>query len=227
MAGGPLPVAAVALDLDGTLLDTAEDLAEAANRMMRDLGLAPCPPESVRGWIGNGVDRLVKRCLTGDWSAEPDAAQFGRAVPIFKTHYREVLCATSAPYPGVMDGLAAMRSMGLKLACVTNKPSAFTLPLLEGTGLSPWLDAVVCGDQVARKKPDPEPYLRAAELLGVVPGEMLVIGDSVNDIVSARKAGCPVFAVPYGYNGGQDAAELGADAVVASLAEAAARIEKR
>ncbi|MEW6314408.1 MAG: phosphoglycolate phosphatase [Pseudomonadota bacterium] len=216
----PLPVKAVMIDLDGTLLDTAGDLAEAANRMLQDLGLAQCEPATVRGYIGNGVERLVKRCLTGDWQAEPDAALLARAMPIFREHYDATLTLTTRPYPGVMEGLKALRDMGVPLAVITNKAERFTLPLLKQLGLSGYFGLVLSGDSLPKKKPDPLPLTHACRHFGIAPAEMLLIGDSENDTQAARAAGCPVFCVPYGYNGGRDVAKLKPDAVVTDLLEA-------
>ena len=114
-----------------------------------------------------------------------------------------------------------MRALGLRLGCVTNKAERFTLELLERTGFGATFDVVVCGDQVARKKPDPMALLLACERLELDPREALFIGDSVNDVQAARAAGAPVWCVPYGYNEGRPAASLPCDRIVASLAEAA------
>ena len=139
----PIPVAAVAFDLDGTLVDTLPDLHEAANRMLGDLGRPVVAESAVRSYVGDGVDRLVKRLLTGDPDGEPDAALFGRAGSAFCRHYASVLSRASRPFPGVVEGLQEMRRHGLKLACITNKPAGFTEPLLRDIGLAPYLDLVL------------------------------------------------------------------------------------
>ena len=127
---------------------------------------------------------------------------------------------SSAPFPGVLEGLGRMRAAGLRLGCVTNKASAFTLPLLEKSGLAPLLDVVVTADQVGRRKPDPEPFLHACRTLGVGAAQAMVIGDSANDAEGARAAGCPVLLVSYGYSEGRDVRALDCDGVVDSLGEA-------
>ncbi len=218
-------VRAVAIDLDGTLLDTAPDLHAAVVAMLDDLGRPPATLEQVRSWVGKGAEVLVHRVLTGrmDGRAAPD--QLGPAYAGFLAHYAETNGRTATPYPGVLEGLRALRDAGLALACVTNKPGAFTTVLLERCGLSAYFEAVVAGDTVARKKPDPQPLLHACALLGVAPGRTLAIGDSLNDAQAARAAGMPVLLVPYGYNEGQPAESVDADGIVSSLLDAAALIE--
>jgi phosphoglycolate phosphatase len=216
---------AVLLDLDGTLLDTIGDLAAAVNAMRGELGLAPLPVFQVRGYVGKGSEILVHRALTEqpDGRVE-DASLFVRAMDGFRRHYHACNGASAVLYPGVREGLEAMQAAGLALACVTNKPQEFTLPLLERTGLRAFFRAVVSGDTLDRKKPDPAPLLHACDLLGVAPAAAVAIGDSVNDVLAARAAGCRVFAVPYGYSEGQPVQDLELDAIVGSLVEACERL---
>ncbi len=222
----PLPVKAVVVDLDGTLLDTAPDIAEAAQRMLRDLGMAPVDLAKIQSFIGNGIANLVKRALTGEMHGQPDAALFERALPVFQKHYAEVLTRETRPYPGAMEGVAALREAGFPLACVTNKAEIFTLPLLEAMGLKPAFSLILSGDSLPKKKPDPLPLLHAAEFFGCIPGELLLIGDSLNDTQAANAAGCRVFLLPYGYNGGRDVREQNCDAVIENLLEAVKLIKK-
>ena len=222
----PLKIKAVVIDLDGTLLNTAPDLAYAAELMMADLG-RPCPSqETIATYIGNGVSRLVKRVLTGDMDAEPDAALFERAIASYNKHYSANVSLHSRPFPGVVEGLQAFKAMGLHVACITNKAEVFTHPLLKDTGLFGYFELILSGDTLPKRKPDPLPLLHACEVFKVKPAELLLIGDSLNDTQAARAAGCPVFCVPYGYNRGRPVAELDLDAVVPSLAEAAKMIAK-
>lgn len=216
-----LAVKAVAVDLDGTLLDTLPDIAEATDRMLRDLGRSAVGAEVVRGFIGRGIPTLVKRVLTGALDGEPDPNVFARALPLFQRHYRDTFDQRSYPYPGAVEGLERMRAAGLKLACVTNKAEAFTLPLLAATATDRLFDLVVSGDTLPRKKPDPLPLLHIAQQFGVEPAQLLLIGDSDNDVDAARAAGCPVVCVPYGYSGSRQVRDLDCDAIVASLIEAA------
>jgi phosphoglycolate phosphatase len=221
----PLPIKAIVLDLDGTLLHSAPELAEAANRMLRDMGLPAASQELLMSYIGNGISWLVKRALTGDMHAEPDAALFEQSMPIFEKHYFTQLLY-SKPYPGVMDGLNAMKQAGFRLGCITNKSARFTDPLLKASGLAKFFEIVVSGDTLAEKKPHPLPLLHCAEFFGVPVEKMLMIGDSKNDALAARAAGCPVFCVPYGYNHGKSVDGLDLDAVIADL-PAALKLIKR
>lgn len=226
MTATPLAVSAVVIDLDGTLLHTAPDLAEAGRRMMAELGLPPVPEETVKTYIGNGVARLIKRILTGSMDGEPDAALFERARPIYEKHYAEVVSLHSRPFPDVVEGLQALKQAGYRLACITNKAEKFTVPLLKDTGLYDYFELILSGDTLPRRKPDPLPLLHACEVFGVTPDQMLLIGDSLNDTQAARAAGCHVFCVPYGYNRGRPVRELDLDAVVDSLLHAARLIRK-
>ncbi len=217
-----LPVKAVLIDLDGTLLDTIEDLADAVNAMLMELGRAPLPSSAIRGFVGKGIPNLVMRSLSD--ASPASEVEVSAALPIFGRHYVAVNGLRTRVYPGVIAGLEAMRHAGFGLACVTNKAAAFTEPLLQKTGLAPYFDFVVSGDTLPEKKPHPLPFLHVCEQLGIAPHHALVIGDSRNDVSGARAAGCPVFCVPYGYSEGEDVRELGADAIVVSLEEAAQRI---
>ena len=221
----PLSISAILLDLDGTLLHSAPELAEAANRMLRDLGYPSVPQELLMSYIGNGISWLVKRALTGDMHAEPDAALFERALPVFEKHYSQLLLH-SKPYDGVIAALDAMRAAGFRLGCITNKSARFTGPLLESSGLAEYFGIVLSGDSLPEKKPHPLPLLHAARFFGVPVEQVLFIGDSRNDTIAARAAGCPVFCVPYGYNHGKPVGGLDLDAVIEDL-PAALKLIKR
>lgn len=214
------------IDLDGTLLDTAPDLATAANMMLKELGKAELPLETIQSYIGKGIEKLVKRSLTGDLDGEPDADLLQRAMPLYEQSYEKTLYVDTRAYPGVREGLNALRAGGFRLACVTNKAEAFTLPLLRAAELLDYFDIVVSGDSLPKKKPDPMPLLHACERFEIGPREMLLVGDSLNDAQAARAAGCHVFCVPYGYNEGRDVYELDCDAIVPSLYEATKLIQK-
>jgi phosphoglycolate phosphatase len=218
----PLPqgIAAVMVDLDGTLLDTLPDLACAANRMLAAVGLPSRSQEQIGSYIGKGIPNLVRRCL----ESEADALQ-GQALPLFEAFYFEESGRHSAPYPGVVEGLEQFAAMDLRLACVTNKAERFTLPLLEKKALARFFSLVVSGDTLARKKPDPLQLLHICAHFGLPPGAVLLIGDSANDALAARAAGCPVACVSYGYNEGRDVHDLDCDAIVRSLAEAAQLVQ--
>lgn len=220
------PVRAVLIDLDGTLLDTIADLAEAANAALADLGMPPRPLATMSTFVGKGVEVLMHRALTGELDGRAEPAGFDRAIDAFHHHYETINGRHAQLYPGVLEGLQAMRGMGLLLACVTNKPQSFSEALLERTRLAAYFQLVLGGDALPRKKPDPLPLLHACERFGVTPAESLMIGDSVNDAQAARAAAMPVFIVPYGYNEGRDPRSIDADALVDSLAVASAMIER-
>ena len=222
----PLLIKAVMIDLDGTLLDTASDLAAAANMMLRELGRAELPLETIQSYIGKGIQKLVKRSLTGSLDDEPDVELFDKAMPIYERDYAKTLCIDTRPYPGVIEGLNTLREADFRLACITNKAQAFTLPLLRATGLFDYFDIVLSGDSLPKKKPDPMPLLHACTHFNILPHEMLLIGDSLNDAEAARAAGCHVFCVPYGYNEGRDVRELDCDAIVTSVYDATKLIQK-
>jgi phosphoglycolate phosphatase len=223
----PLPIKAVVIDLDGTLLDTAPDLADAAIATAADLGLPEIDLATVKTYIGNGVSRLVKRVLTRDMEAEPDKELFARAMPIYEKYYDAWVSRKSRPFPGVIEGLQTFKAMGVHVACITNKAERFTVPLLKDTGLFAFFELVLSGDSLPERKPSPLPLLHASQYFGVEPAELLLIGDSLNDTQAARAAGCPVFCVPYGYNRDRPVAELNLDAVVASLEEASKLVVKK
>lgn len=215
---------AVIIDLDGTLLDTATDLANAVNLMLADLGLQTLPEATIATFVGKGAEVLVHRALGGHVDARAEPVLHERGLSAFYRHYETQNGLTSRAYDGVHEGLQAMRAAGLKLACVTNKPQRYADSLLERCGMAGHFEFVLGGDALPRKKPDPLPMLHAAQRLGVAPAHTVAIGDSVNDALAARAAGMRVFVVPYGYNEGHDVHALDTDAVVASLLDAAQRI---
>jgi phosphoglycolate phosphatase len=221
MSAPPAPrrYRAALFDLDGTLLDTAPDLARSANRMLAELGRTALGESEIRDYIGRGIANLVRRCVesTGGGSEE----QHRHALEVFERQYAGGIADASHPYPGVVAGLEALAQAGIAMGCVTNKAGRFTEPLLERTGLRRYFGVVVSGDTVARKKPHADPLLHAADKLGAAPAETLMVGDSLNDVQSARAAGCPVVVVPYGYREGLSLEDLGADAVVNTVEDAA------
>ena len=213
----PLRISAILIDLDGTLLDTAPELAEAANRLL-DMGRPAVSQDLLMSYIGNGISWLVKRALTGDMHAEPDTALYTNALPIFEKHYTELLLR-SKPFEGVVQRLDAMKAAAFRLGCITNKVARYTEPLLKGIGLAHYFETVLSGDSLPEKKPHPMPLLHAANFFGAPVEQVLLIGDSLNDAVAARSAGCPVFCVPYGYNHGEPVDRLDVDAVIPNLFE--------
>ena len=205
-------------DLDGTLLDTAPQIAEAANRMLVALGKPMLPQAQIASYIGEGVQNLIKRCLTGQRQVEPEAELFARAQPLYHGFY-DKNATDSQPFPGVIPALQQLKTRGYRLACVTNKPEKFTLPLLQKAGLADFFEMVVSGDTLPKKKPDPLPLLHVCQKLGALPAEAMLVGDSETDIQAAHAAGCFVVTVPYGYNQGRAIDVATVDATVQQLTE--------
>ncbi len=209
----------VLIDVDGTLVDSVPDLAYCVDEMLKQLGMPTRGEERVRHWVGNGVERLVKRALINDLNGEPDAALYEKALPIFRELYSENTSKRSCLYDGVPEALEFLKTTGVKIGCVTNKASQFTLPILEDLGIRDYFETVLCGDMVAKKKPDPMPLLQVAEELGVAPENSLMLGDSMSDVKAARAAGFAIICMSYGYNHGEDIRDYHPDAVVDSMAE--------
>ncbi len=209
----------VLIDLDGTLVDSVPDLAYAADAMMSDLGLPQQGENNVRNWVGNGVERLVKRTLTGELDAEPEESLYECAYPIFYAHYLQSNGKYSRLFPGVQQGLEILKQKDLTIGCVTNKAESFTLPLLQAKEILDYFSIVVSGDTTAKKKPDPMPLFYATDKLSIAPAESLMLGDSMHDVEAGRNAGFQVIAVSYGYNHGVDIREAKPDAVIDSFVE--------
>jgi phosphoglycolate phosphatase len=222
MSAAYADIGGVLVDLDGTLLDTAADLAAGVNRMLEALGLPPVSTEAVKTYVGKGIAMLVRRAIARDLAGDVDPALAARGLRLFEQAYAEASGRAATVYPGVIEGLDAFRALGLRLACMTNKAERFTRHLLALHRLDDYFEVTVCGDTLPRRKPDPLPVLWCCERLQLAPAAVLVVGDSMNDVQAARGAGCRVFCVPYGYNEGQPVASLDCDRVVATLAEAAA-----
>jgi phosphoglycolate phosphatase len=209
----------ILIDVDGTLVDSVPDLAYCVDVMMERLGRQPHGEPAVRNWVGNGVERLVRRALVGQLDGEPADVDFERAYPIFLDLYAENTSKRSILYPGVREGLDWMAAAGYRLGCVTNKVAQFTIPLLMDLGVIDRFGIVVSGDTLAQKKPDPAPLLHAAAHFGVDPAQSLMVGDSVSDVKAARAAGFQIVCMSYGYNHGVDIRLAKPDAVIDSMVE--------
>lgn len=207
---------AAIVDLDGTLVDTAPDFLIALNRMLGELDLAEVGHEFVSLAIGKGSEHLIRRTLheTG-----ADAGRYDEAHELYQRHYGDVNGDASDVFPGVREGLVNLKAAGLRLACLTNKPTAYARRLLELKDLDRYFERVHGGDAFERRKPDPLPLLKTCEALGVPPARTLMIGDSVNDAQAARGAGCKVVLVGYGYNHGEPIESAGADRVIGRIDE--------
>ncbi len=212
-------IEAALIDLDGTLVDTAGDFVAALGAMLDDLGLPRVDRPLVERLIGKGADHIVRAALATAGAADTSAGLFERARRLYRDHYVALNGLHSAVYPGVETGLERLAGCGLRLACLTNKLTAFAVPLLRTTGLERYFEQLCCGDTYERLKPDPLPLLRTCELMRANPQHTLMIGDSSNDVIAARAAGCPVVLVTYGYNHGEPVRSANADAYLDSLAE--------
>ncbi len=219
-------VNAIFFDLDGTLVDSVPDLTAAINVMLQQLGFPAREEAQVRNWVGNGMDNLIRRALTNDMAGKAEPELFARAKPLYKAAYAENVSVHSDLYPGVQAGLSALHAAGWAMACVTNKPVEFAVPLLANMGIGPCFATVVGGECIARPKPAPDALLLSAERLGVPIDRGLMVGDSLNDVGAARNAGCPVVCVPYGYNHGLDIRDAQPDAVIASIADLPTLLQK-
>ena len=222
-----MSIRATLIDLDGTLVDSIPDLAQAANAMRIKLGLPQLHQERIAQFVGKGIDNLVRRAMTGgdDAVTIPDE-DFTVAREHFSDAYHQVNGDKATVFEGVIDGLKAMKAAGILLAVVTNKPTVFTEQLLIQTGLRSFFDAVVSGDTCPTRKPDAGPVLHACSLLQVAPADCVFIGDSINDAQAAQAAGMPVLIVPYGYNEGNSVQNLKVNDIVETIAEAAQWIER-
>jgi phosphoglycolate phosphatase len=214
----------ILFDLDGTLVDSVPDLTLAVDSMMETLGLPTRGEARVGEWVGNGMERLVRRALVGQLEGEPDEALLQQGFPLFRAAYHEHNGEKSRLYPGVRETLDYLHAEGFPLGCITNKAHEFTLPVLRALDLKRYFKIILSGDSLPQKKPHPLPLLHAAEQLGARPETSLMVGDSINDIKAARAAGFGIICVSYGYNHGQDIREAHPDRVIDRFADLPALI---
>ena len=229
-------IEAAIVDLDGTMVDTLGDFVVALNSMLADLSLPAVDRAVVQPLVGKGSEHLIQSvlaCVLNQPAAHTGQAQaaiilganeavlnyFPAAWASYQRHYLAINGQHAGVYPGVLEGLRRLQQRGLPLACLTNKPTAFALPLLRAKGLDGFFLQVFGGDAFERKKPDPLPLLKTCEALGTLPARTLMIGDSSNDALAARAAGCPVVLVTYGYNHGEPVRGVDADGFVDTLAD--------
>jgi phosphoglycolate phosphatase len=224
---GRIAASAIALDLDGTLLDTIHDLAAAINALLAEMGHAPLPKDTIRALVGKGMANLVQRALAlarGVPATAIDAATRDDALARYQAHYAAILGRGTLMFPGMVEGLDALRAMGFPLAIVTNKASRFVQPHLDHAGIGHHFALVIGGDTLATRKPDAGPLRHVARAFGIAPARLLMVGDSGNDVEAARAAGCPVLVLPYGYNEGLPVQNLEADGIVPTLLAVADRV---
>ena len=210
-------IRAVAIDLDGTLLDTIPDLCGAVNLVLADLSLAPLPIELVKTFVGKGLGEHMRKSLRAAMGREPDDGEKAQAMTLYKKHYAAHIADQTTIYPGVVEGLEAFKSRDLPMSVVTNKWTTNTETLLAHFGLSGYFDHIVCGDTLTTNKPDPGMMFYSAGRFAVHPREMLVIGDSGNDSRAAQAVGSPVVLMTYGYSEGENLVDLRANAIVSTF----------
>lgn len=182
-------------DLDGTLIDSKLDLILSVNAMLRELGRAELPAETISGYIGHGAPVLVARAL----GAAASEAERARALEFFLAHYEEHKLDNTCAYPEVAETLAELARRGVPMAVLTNKPVRISVRILEAMGLAGFFRVIYGGNSFETKKPDP---LGARTILGelnVAAGETLLVGDSEVDVQTARNAGCVAAAVNFGF----------------------------
>lgn len=198
----PDRIRAVAFDLDGTLVDTAPDLADAVNAALTVLGCRALPEACIAGLIGDGLDRLVTAALTESFGRAPPAGARAAARKLVRRRYAERVFRQSRVYPGVRETLQALHGRGMPLCCLTNKQATFALPLLAAAQLEHLFAFTLCAERAFERKPHPHLLLAACARLHIAPPQLLYVGDSRNDVQAARAAGSPVAVVRYGYGRG-------------------------
>lgn len=212
-----LDVRAVVFDLDGTLVDSRQDFVVALNRMLDDLRLPHIDEDFVTNTVGKGTKNLLRKTLKFAGQKEPDESLEQLASERYFHHYHEINGVYSKVFPGALEGLNMLYKQGYTLACLTNKPSALTGPLLVKKGLAHFFQCVCGGDAFIRQKPDPLPLLKVCEIIQTKPDETLMVGDSVNDAMAAHGACCPVALMRYGFNHGKPVETINASFYLDSL----------
>ncbi len=218
-------IRAIAIDLDGTLLDTIPDLCGAVNLTLAALNLPAIPLETVKTFVGKGLMAHVGKSLRFVLERDPTERELHGALDLYRRFYFEHIADRTTLYPGVIDGLEAFKARGLPLSVVTNKWTANSLTLLEKFNLAQYFDHVVCGDTLTSNKPEAGMIFYSAGQHRVHPREMLMIGDSGNDSRAAQAAGSPVVLMSYGYSEGENLVDLRADAIVSTFTDIPALLD--
>lgn len=219
MTGFPFGV--IAFDLDGTLADTAPDLAAALNHALTALGRPTVDPESVRHLVGDGARALLRKGLAA--SGDAPEALVEQGLPIYLEHYAANICVGTTIYPALEEAMDALAARGVKLAICTNKRERITHLLVDALGWTGRFAAIVGADTLPVRKPDPAPLLEAVARAGG--GRAAFVGDSITDANTARAAGLPFVAVSFGFSD-RPAEQLGADAMIDSYADLIAALER-
>ena len=211
----------IAFDLDGTLLNTIPDLAFAVDQSVQSLGFDAVSEDQVRDWVGNGADILIARAISRSIDVDPelDPELHSRGRDLFYRFYADCGHALSHLYPTVMDTLKALYNAGYKMAVVTNKPSIFVPEILQQHKLEELFVDVIGGEDFPKRKPDPMALNWLLDKHGLAADEMLMVGDSKNDVLAAKNASCSSFALTYGYNHGEPISDSAPDFVADEMAE--------
>ncbi len=220
-----LPYTALSFDLDGTLVETAGEIAEAVNRALADCGVPAQPLPVISRHIGMGAHALMLRLREDLLAAQPALAprmETSALMSALDRHYGDTAGTTGTPYPGVHEALTDLRDAGVRLACLTNKERRFADRVLERTGLDDYFELVIGGDTLAVKKPHPGAIRHVIALLDGDASRFAHVGDSRTDIEAARNAGVAAWAVPWGYNAGEPIEATAPDRIFASYADIAA-----
>ena len=194
-------IKAILFDLDGTLFETAPELAEAVNLMLKDLEMAELKTNEIKRFIGRGAENLIKQSIEVSSKKDP-IPFFAKAEKLFAQHY-SLISANSLMYEGVEKSIIDLKAKDFLLGCVTNKPAIYTEALMNHSRLADFMDIIVSGDTTEKKKPDPLPILHALNQLNIEPKDAIMVGDSVVDIEAGFEAGTYIFTVPYGYQFGE------------------------
>ena len=194
-------IKAILFDLDGTLFETAPELAEAVNLMLKDLEMAELKTNEIKRFIGRGAENLIKQSIEVSSKKDPTRV-FANAEKLFAHHY-SLISANSLMYEGVEKSIIDLKAKDFLLGCVTNKPAIYTEALMNHSRLADFMDIIVSGDTTEKKKPDPLPILHALNQLNIEPKDAIMVGDSVVDIEAGFEAGTYIFTVPYGYQFGE------------------------
>ena len=214
---------AILFDLDGTLINSAPDMAAAVNATMRELDLPEYSIKQISQWVGNGSKMLLTRALAGKFDVEIDEKSLQEILPSFYKHYAANLNSASQIYPGVLPALYELQQANIKMACVTNKPIEFAMPVLAAYELDQFMPVVVGGGSLPQLKPSPEPLFFACEQLDIdermLGQTVLMVGDSSSDIKAAKMAGMQSIAVDYGYSQGVNLLDLGAKKIISNMQE--------
>lgn len=223
-------VQAIAFDLDGTLCDSVPDLAAAANATREHMGLQPLPVDAVESYVGDGLANLVHRVLTDSRDGMAEQEEWEKAFTFYIRYYRDHLSDHTRAYPETEAGLGLLKTLGIPLVVITNKNEILAAELLKQLGLADYFSLILGGDSLPEKKPSPMPLLHAAEVLNIDPANMMMVGDSQNDILAAKAAGCLSVGVTFGYGDmtmlSQDAATK-PDWIIGSLPEIFENLQPR